>query len=759
MASSIIFKGKRTQVPQTVVTVDGSDLQQPAGVETGIIALIGEAEGGRPVSQVNKPSQIPQATQQSQALSLFRSGDLREAANICFAPSNDPNIPGGANQIFFLKVNPSTKSSALLVNAAGTSHRFESIDFGAKQNEISVEIADSPSVTNAGKLVTITFEGESLIFDDVGGEDMFTVTWDNTPAAGFSTWSTMDFTIDSLGTVANGTTTFNGGDAEQLLSETGTFTAVSSNAGDTTQVLTVVGVDAGNPTIRTVTLNGTTSVTVGDFSGGINGAFLSGTTVGSIDIVQTGTNMTIAAGSLSTAGVLGENLWIEAASNPSFVVSTGTSTADLIVVSENTLGQLVAEQVTLNDATPVPMVNASNNLREIVFIASGAVAAAVGVTLSGEANRTTNAQESRLQNIEASYSALNGFTFVRNNGELADLVTDLDYVTSVSVLTATPFRADAATFARAITNSTSLLTVTRVGSGLPDNTTAPVFLTGGSEGVTTNADWLTAFNRLRDIQVNTIVPVTHDPAVHATLAAHLKFRALNALEADAVVGIMDSTTPTNFASIPEAAAQASALNNKDIGVVIQGIERFNTGLVRTAFEPKFLACAIAGMQSSVPVGEPLTRKLVLALDVNQDPSWSVANDGEATISNGLLVLKRVGNNFQVVRNITSQTAVDRIDLTDRHVNQVVNHTIKVVRDSVDIYIGTKGTIRNVNGIRSIVNAALQNLVDDEILVRFKSPTIQLNLDTVSLSLQIQPVIGINFLDVTLHLFNEPIDAA
>jgi hypothetical protein len=107
MPSFVVFNGITRYVPGGITRINADALNPVTAGENSIVALIGEAEGGEPGVALgfSDPAKVK---------SFFGSGKLVDAANVAFAPSNDPLIPGGASKVILYKTNASTTASAYL---------------------------------------------------------------------------------------------------------------------------------------------------------------------------------------------------------------------------------------------------------------------------------------------------------------------------------------------------------------------------------------------------------------------------------------------------------------------------------------------------------------------------------------------------------------------------------------------------------------------------------------------------------------------
>ena len=551
-----------------------------------------------------------------------------------------------------------------------------------------------------------------------------------------------------------------------LLSETGAFTAVSDNAGDT-QTLYVVGIDSATPVVRSVTLNGTTPVAVGDFDGGVFGAWLSSAAVGTVDVDQAGTNLSIAPAGVETGGVKAGAAFVQNG-NAVSVVADAASTADVYVVGRNTSGSRVVEAITLNGTTPVP--GAVTNLVEVEFWGTGAVAAARTVTASAVAAQSVNTTQTTVQKVTDFFNAKQtpnvgtptepyGFNAVLLTGLSTLASSNLD-LTAASVDIDNPvtgsFYADLFFLVDALNNQFSLVNATESPGavGVPLNTSSPVFLTGGGEGTATFSDWQNALNLLKQVRANTIVPLTGDPAVHAALKAHCEFMGgIGRSERDGIVGLKNSVL-TALPTKAEIKSQIVSLNTRHLRATAQSVDRFNSEGERTTFDPHFLAVLGAGMQAGSPVGTPLTSKITNSLAVSQSSTWNPLDDAEEMIQAGLFFAEEAENvGRRWVRNVTTNVSSSNLAFTEASVNEAVNFAVFSFRSALEFAVGRAGFSGTINATKSIALGSLGSLVDQSIITQFRSLAIELALDVLDVSVEIAPVIPVNFVRTVLHLVN------
>ena len=104
---------------------------------TGIVAIIGEADGGKPGDQeANIANVVFSPEQLSEIRDEYISGPIVDAASFVFAPASDAAIPSGAQALYIYKTNSSVQASMSLANNYGT---VKAIEWGIGGNMITVK--------------------------------------------------------------------------------------------------------------------------------------------------------------------------------------------------------------------------------------------------------------------------------------------------------------------------------------------------------------------------------------------------------------------------------------------------------------------------------------------------------------------------------------------------------------------------------------------------------------------------------------------
>jgi len=153
MAININFAGANIRKPgaysETKVNLTGGfPLSQ-----TGIVAIIGEADGGAPGSEEGVQTFT---SEDIAALSdKYKSGPIVDAARLLVSPARDARVVNGASVIRVYKTNQSTQASMTLKNAAlANLFTLNSKNWGEDESLISVKI-DAGIVNVNARIITV----------------------------------------------------------------------------------------------------------------------------------------------------------------------------------------------------------------------------------------------------------------------------------------------------------------------------------------------------------------------------------------------------------------------------------------------------------------------------------------------------------------------------------------------------------------------------------------------------------------------------
>lgn len=747
MASKITYGGTTTSVPGVYVTTDSSALASSSLTATGIVGLIGPAEGGVPYTAMTGRSDIRSFTSATALSKAYPAGDLLEATNIAFAATQDQAIAGGAQAVVPLKANPAIQASLTLAGTGGPSVTVTALPYGLSGNLTNVQV--SPG-TSLGVKLTVSSGNIVETGDNLGAEPVGSISF--APAQGRG-WQGMTGQVASGAITCTGTITLGGRKAEvaaSAVSPAGTL-AIEPSAADAGKALTLVGLDAsGAAQSEVVTLVSGPQSTTKTYSA-LLAVSLSAAAQDVQVTTQSGTLLAELDGNATSAG-LAQPKDLPVASAPVRVRGSAAGEKAVIVGLDASGNQALA-LVTLTTSE-----QSVGSFSAIQSIALGGVAAGTSVVLTAPAAAVPASQSTTVTMAAGALKAVPGLD-VQVDAEDADtLVTQLDDAPATD-LRASPLRL--VSEVRALVDWAASSQLVRISvpagsKGLPAPTQSPVFLAGGSERPATAADYQACLNLLRQVRVNTVVCLDSSPAVAAATDAHCAYMCgKGQSERDCVIGAA-SASGADVPSFGEFTAAAGRLNSRHSRLLGQAITLYDSKNVLREFPAPFLAAAVAGMQASAGVGVPLTHKTVSAVSIRQHASWSPMDDADAILDAGCCFFEQKDNiGIRMVRNITTYTAQENLALQEGSVNQVVDFTAYSTRLRLERFVGQRGFSGTVNDVSAQCIALLQDLISRTIIVSYQRPVVVIVGDVMNVAITFSPVLPLNFVSANLSLAIPP----
>lgn len=299
------------------------------------------------------------------------------------------------------------------------------------------------------------------------------------------------------------------------------------------------------------------------------------------------------------------------------------------------------------------------------------------------------------------------------------------------------------------------MTATReAGAGTAPDAVAWTYLTGGSDGTITQTQWANALVALQTEDVQWVVPLTSDAAVHAAVDAHVHYMSTVArMERRAFVGGATAQT------IDEAIAAAKALNSDRTAQVYPGHYDYAADGTRE-LRPSYMTAAVvaAGFAGTDP-GTALTNKSLKIRGVEAQLRNPI--DTDKLINGGVLCVEETPTGYKVVKSISTWLVNDNYNRVEVSTGFAVDFVARNVRQAVEQYKGEKGSPRTLSLIASAVDSALFELarpepagpaviVGDEDSPAYRNIQVSLSGDVVRVEFECSPVIPINYILVTIH---------
>lgn len=769
----VTFGGQVRFVPGGITVVDATALA-PIGLSaTGIVGLVGEAEGGT-------PGEVVIMDDPSLAKATFRSGPLADAIRVAFDPSGDIRVPGGAQRVLAYKVNTVGSLQA-------TTH------LPGDEDLLSDTAAGVPTTT----VIDLTTNTTMTTNEHVGR------------------WFQLDNTLERRRIVANDANTvtvspgFNSApvatDPVAILEDQIILT--SRDYGAHTNAITVNMEDgvAANTKVVSASFEGFTEQSEEILGtkylklmyGG--GAIFDTGTITAIDATGLLVTLDVAVAPLLNA-YAGMVLELEDGSRRSIASNTA---ADPTVITLSAGHALSTDQQTdligtTGNVRNVTSATASINGAQGVATDLVSVVAPVADNLSltfetnetlrhfvDRVNATTNYIAEWENGVNPDTTLMNTFDFGTNS-----TLVNVRFDEAINPNTTGHFRRDLNDLVAWFNAFSTLVTAERAtgdgdeGSELPLNSDFTgiagldyISLVGGARGTSTNSTWQTALDAMLDERVQHIIPlIAYDlindgfgsTATFASVAAQLRShvqtaRGVAQTERGGYLGMEGTLT--------EVLDQAALLNDTDVQLFPQKFTTLNVNGELTEMPEWVSAVTAAGMRSgALEVGTPLTFKLVKTTDLSQDNSWSPTNltNKNQLIQGGVMFAEPAPTGgFRWVRDLTTHLLDDNIALIDGNVRDSVRFIAYDLRTFIENrFTGLKAIPATVASIKESTAAQLRSYLNANILVESRDPEnpnsatiipgfrrlrVSVTGNTAEIKVQIFPALGIVFELITLTL--------
>lgn len=705
MARSVTYNGITKFKPGGITKINTDDIKQTSALANSVVALVGEAEGG-------KPSHLYRLASPSDALTIFKEGPLVDAIRNVFQPSNDPLVPGGASEVLVWKTNQGTQSSASLPSDGVLPALSSSVTSGT-----GTTLVDS---SLAGDYEDDRFVGTILVLRpwtataEVASVTAYNGTTGAFTTAGFSSApSASDDYILYPGnripllsaTSAAGTTTTLPLVADVEDEELdGLWVKIYSSTSDYSlrQITATVGsTDTITvfPALPSVPVAGTvvqvlapsvelTSLDYGIHTNQLSVSVVSGTNYGRVVIVSDGVQR-IQSPDLGGRPVA-TLLYRGAAASVSDSVAAG-STASVIQLTTGGLGinSQVNKQVLINGVytrvaantassltvyPPLPSAPSSGSV-EIMPLTSAAisvstssgVATNLSVTLTGVVGDDISVVITPTMTLRQLAAAVNAnpnylMTVAAGVNQDTILASTLDRTLAAQALYSASISTSGVTrdimaIVEYINSTSQLVSASRSTSLLTSGAAVPMYydfsLSGGSRGVSANSNFQEGLDQFLEVRANQVCPLIDEDLANEGYGSTATWASV-AAQLASHVGIARGTAQHPAGersgyigykgSLTNLVAAANSLNDEDIHIIPTYPTLLNASGTLVSFGPRMGAVLAAGMRAGVAeVGEPLTHKYIRALSITQDPSWSPTNltDATALIRAGVLFAEPV----------------------------------------------------------------------------------------------------------------------
>lgn len=781
MTRSITYNGQTQYKPGAITKINAKALA-PIGLNTnGIVALIGEADGGAP----GATGGVVTMDDPVLAKEYFRSGDLADAVRLAFDPSNDTRIPGGAFRVLAYKVNQSTQSTVQLPG----DEAFLSDTAAGTPTTTVIELTTNTS------MVVNAHVGRWLKFPTTGTTELRKIVSNTadtiTVSPGFSSAPVATNPVQIMQSQLILTSADYGAHTEQIATEfeagvtSNTWVMTNTFEDETEQTDEILGKSAfrikyvGGPVEDSGTV---------DKDGDTTGATVK------LDVASAPALDDWAGMYLRLPGGIQRLILSNSAADPSVITFASghyLSTAEQADISDG---------VTTGEVINVTQANAS--ITGASGVATGFSTAVLptadDLSITFTTNQTLRSfvdQINATTNYEAEITpGVNGDTTLMNTFDFGTRATSVDvrFDDQITPNDKGSFRRDLQDLIDIINAQSSLVTASRAtagsteGSEIPAATggaatvarDVPIYLSGGARGISINSNWQAGFDELLLHRANHVVPLISQDLTNQGNSSTATFASVAAMLSSHVDVANSSGKSERGGYIGmagtknELITQAAQFNNADIMLSGEKHTVLNVDGDLTEQEEWSAAVLAAGHRAGVSnIGEPLTFKFMKTFGVSRDTSWDPKNitDVNQLLAGGVLFSEAGPNGGQRwVRDITTYLIDDNIAFMDGNTRDVVRYVAYEFRtDLENTFTGSRGIPATVANIRERSAAKLQAFYNDEIIVDSLDPEDLDNTTTIipgwrrlrvsmtgnvaSVKVEIFPVTGIVFETIEIFL--------
>lgn len=278
------------------------------------------------------------------------------------------------------------------------------------------------------------------------------------------------------------------------------------------------------------------------------------------------------------------------------------------------------------------------------------------------------------------------------------------------------------------------------------------FMTGATEPAITPTDWQNAFDLLGEIDVSIFTVATGEIGIHTMGDTHAKFYStFGKSERIQIVGAALGDT-----DVSDLLDRAQILNSDRTGLVAQGVIDFDRNRQIVTVPAYIVAAGVAGMFQGAPIGLPMTHKFVRAIGLE---THYRSSELDTLLQGGVIPLEfKQGVGYWIVHSRFTWLINPLFNHVEISTALAVDTVKRTLRDALETEIvGQKATKDILNRVNSLVDSECRVLERGEIIVgdpplnpAYKNIVSELDGDRISVSLEVSPVLPVNYVTVIVH---------
>lgn len=281
------------------------------------------------------------------------------------------------------------------------------------------------------------------------------------------------------------------------------------------------------------------------------------------------------------------------------------------------------------------------------------------------------------------------------------------------------------------------------------------YLTGGTDGVVTNAEWQAAFDALQMVDVQCITALSDLPAIHAMADTHCSFmsnrtKRLRRNFAGAGTGM----------TIATAKAAAKALNSDRTAYTPGGVYDYDTANNLVLFPAWVAAAALCGAFSGSNPGTAMTNKSFKFRGLEM--KLRNPTDTDELIPAGVLCFEDTEEGIKCVQSVSTWLNNDNYNRVEVSTGIAADYTLRAVQEAIDGVRGKKGSPRTLQEAIQRADTRLKELSQPEatggvgVLVGdaknppYRKLTGRLDGDVIRIEYEASVVVPTNYVLQTAH---------